>query len=264
LRCVIQELRAFIFQERHTENMKGRGNIMKAGTSFKRGLKAGIPIAVGYLPIAIAFGVLAKTLGIPSIIAMLMSLIVFAGASQFVGIKLMSLGALPIEIVLATFILNLRHFLMTSFIAQNLEKDTSKKLIPQLAFGITDETFAVASIEGKGEISPQFMLGLNLMAFSFWNIGTLAGLLMSTWIPEYIISGMGIALYAMFIGLVVPSMRTASPILIVALTAMAVNSAFYFVPALSFVSPSWAIIISTIFAALLGSFIDGRREMAND
>ncbi|MHB1391503.1 MAG: AzlC family ABC transporter permease [Clostridia bacterium] len=236
---------------------------MEDGKSFKSGLKAGVPIAIGYLPIAIAFGVLAKTLGIPSIIAMLMSLIVFAGASQFVGIKLMSLGALPIEIVLATFILNLRHFLMTSYIAQNLEKGTSKKLMPILAFGITDETFAVASIERKGEISPKFMLGLNLMAFSFWNIGTLAGLLMSSWIPEYIISGMGIALYAMFIGLVVPSMRTASPILIVSIAAMAVNFVFYFAPALSFVSPSWAIIISTVSAALLGSFIDGKGEVSN-
>lgn len=244
--------------------MQVRGNVMEAGRSFKRGLKAGVPIAVGYLPIAIAFGVLAKTLGIPSIVAMLMSLIVFAGASQFVGIKLMSLGALPIEIVLATFILNLRHFLMASFIAQNLEKGTSKKLMPHLAFGITDETFAVASIEEKGEISPQFMLGLNLMAFSSWNIGTLAGLLMSSWIPEYIINGMGIALYSMFIGLVVPSMRTANPTLIVAIAAMAVNSVFYFVPVLNFVSPSWAIIISTVSAALLGSFIDGKEEATND
>ncbi len=236
---------------------------MEDEKSFKSGLKAGVPIAIGYLPIAVAFGVLAKTLGIPSVIAMLMSLIVFAGASQFVGIKLMSLGALPIEIVLATFILNLRHFLMTSYIAQNLEKGASKKLMPLLAFGITDETFAVASIEREGEISPKFMLGLNLIAFSFWNIGTLAGLLMSSWIPEYIISGMGIALYAMFIGLVVPSMRTANPILIVSLAAMAINSVFYFVPVLSFVSPSWAIIISTVFAALLGSFIDGKGEVAN-
>lgn len=246
------------------EILQVRGEVMEEGKSFKSGLKAGVPIAIGYLPIAIAFGVLAKTLGIPSLTAMLMSFIVFAGASQFVGIKLMSLGALPIEIVLATLILNLRHFLMTSYIAQNLEKGTPKKLMPLLAFGITDETFAVASIERKGEINPKFMLGLNLMAFSFWNIGTLAGLLMSSWMPEYIISGMGIALYAMFIGLVVPSMRTASPILIVSLAAMAVNSVFYFVPALSFVSPSWSMIISTISAALLGSFIEGKGEAAND
>lgn len=237
---------------------------MEAGTSFKSGIKAGVPIAIGYVPIAIAFGVLAKTLETPSVVTMLMSLIVFAGASQFVGVKLMSLGALPIEIVLATFILNLRHFLMTSYIAQNLEKGTSKKQMPLLAFGITDETFAVASIDRKGEINPKFILGLNFIAFSFWNIGTLAGLLMSSWIPQYIINGMGIALYAMFIGLVVPSMRAAKPVLIVALTAMTVNSLFYFIPLLSIVSPSWAIIISTVSAALLGTFIDEKMEVSND
>jgi 4-azaleucine resistance transporter AzlC len=204
--------------------------------------------------------VLAKTLGIPSVAAMLMSLIVFAGASQFVGVKLMSIGASPIEIVLATLILNLRHFLMTSYISQNLEKGTPKKQMSLLAFGITDETFAVASIKQKGEISSRFMLGLNIMAYGFWNIGTLAGLLMSSWMPEYLISGMGIALYAMFIGLVVPSMRASRPVLIVALAAMTVNSLFYFIPVLSFVSPSWAIIISTISAAFLGSLIDGKVE----
>lgn len=239
------------------------GELMEAGTSFKNGIKAGIPISIGYIPIAIAFGVLAKNLGIPGVVTMLMSLIVFAGASQFVGVKLMSIGALSVEIVLATLILNLRHFLMTSYIAQNLEKDVSKKKRALLAFGVTDETFAVASIERKGEISFKFMLGLNLMAFSFWNIGTLAGLMMSSWIPGYITAGMGIALYAMFIGLLVPSMRASRTVLIVALTAMAVNSVFYFVPVLSFVSPSWAIIISTVSAAFLGSLIDGKVE-AND
>jgi predicted branched-subunit amino acid permease len=82
-------------------------DIMRDGLKLKEGIKAGVPIAIGYLPIAIAFGVLAKSSGVPSFIAMLMSLLVFAGASQFVAINLLGLGALPFEIVLTTFILKL-------------------------------------------------------------------------------------------------------------------------------------------------------------
>ncbi|MGE5631620.1 MAG: AzlC family ABC transporter permease [Caulobacteraceae bacterium] len=233
---------------------------MENSSKFKEGIKAGIPVAIGYVPIAIAFGVLSKSSGIPNLVAMLMSLIIYAGASQFVGIKLMSLGISPFGIVLTTFILNLRHLLMTSYVSQKLQNDTPKELLPLLAFGVTDETFAVASIQKKGEIQPYFMLGLNLMAFSFWNIGTMIGLFMSSWIPEVIINSMGIALYSMFIGLIVPSMRTARPVLYVATASMAINSLFYFVPLLKVVSPSWGIIISTITASLMGSLLDAKEE----
>lgn len=238
--------------------------IMKDVSKLMEGFKAGVPIAIGYIPIAIAFGVLSKSSGVPNVIAMLMSLFVFAGASQFVAIKLLSLGAFPFEIVLTTFILNLRHFLMTSYVSQQLDKNTSRELLPILAFGVTDETFAVASFGRRGEIHPKFMLGLNTIAFSAWNVGTAAGLFMSSWIPESIINGMGIALYAMFIGLIVPGMRAARPVLLVTLTAMAINSMFYFLPVLNFVSPSWGIIISTMLAALLGSAIDAKEETVSD
>ncbi len=84
------------------------------------GIKAAIPIAIGYIPITITFGLIAKSAGIPNYISLLMSVIVFAGGSQFVAVNLLMLGAAPVEMVIATFILNLRHFLMSSSVSQRI------------------------------------------------------------------------------------------------------------------------------------------------
>lgn len=222
-------------------------------TDFAGGLKAGIPIAVGYLPIAIAFGLLAQSAGVPIYITVLMSLIVFAGASQFVGVNLLVLGATNWEIILTTFILNLRHFLMTASISRRVKAGTSKQWLALLAFGVTDETFTVASLRKEQQLEPTFILGLNLLAYSAWNAGTWLGVYLGAGLPEMVQSSMGIALYAMFIGLLIPSARASKTVLAIALIAVAVNSVLYWLPALKGLSAGWAIIISTIVASTAGA-----------
>ncbi|WP_269431648.1 AzlC family ABC transporter permease [Bacillus sp. JCM 19034] len=95
-------------------------------TPFKKGLKIGIPVAIGYIPIAIAFGLLAKSAQISDIVTLMMSLIIFAGASQFIGINLIMAGVAYWEIVFTTFLLNVRHFLMTASLSQRLPKTHRK------------------------------------------------------------------------------------------------------------------------------------------
>ena len=151
---------------------------------FLRGVKSALPIAVGYIPIAIAFGLLAKSVGIPSYITSLMSFLIFAGASQFIGVNLIVLGASWWEIVITTFIINLRHFLMTAAITQRLEKNAGKKWRMLLAFGVTDETFSVASFQNDKVLSRYYVLGLNVVAFASWNFGTWIGLFFADGFPE--------------------------------------------------------------------------------
>lgn len=220
---------------------------------FRCGLRAGVPIAVGYLPIAITFGLLSRSSGIPSCVAIAMSLLVFAGASQFVGVELMGIGASPLGVVLTTFILNFRHFLMTSSISQRVDQRTPRKLMALLAFGVTDETFAVASLKKEKIISPYYLLGLNFIAFGSWVIGTCIGVFLVLGLPDFLVDSMGIALYAMFIGLLVPSMKASRPVLIVALIAMTINLMFNYISVLSSFSHGWSIIISTVFAAFMGA-----------
>jgi 4-azaleucine resistance transporter AzlC len=221
--------------------------------TFRNGIKVGIPIAIGYIPIAIAFGLLARSSGIPNHISILMSLIIFAGASQFVGVNLISLGVASWEIVMATFILNLRHFLMCASLSQRIKEGTSKKYLALLSFGITDETFSVASLRKEEKLSPGFIFGLNLTAFSAWNIGTWIGVFLATGLPESVKSSMGIALYAMFMGLLVPSLKKSRPILIVSMISIAINCTLNYIPLFSSISAGWNIIISTVIASAIGT-----------
>jgi 4-azaleucine resistance transporter AzlC len=233
---------------------------MNKSLAFKEGLKAGIPIAVGYLPIAIAFGLMTKATGIPNYIGILMSLVLYAGASQFVGINLLALGAASWEIVLTTFILNLRHFLMSASLSQSLKPESSKALLPIVSFGITDETFTVASLNSKDKLEVGYLLGLNIIAYSAWNIGTWCGLFLASGLPQSLKDSMGIALYAMFIGLLVPSAAKSKPVLIISLTAAATHALIKWIPIFDSVSAGWSIIISTIVAAAVGTYLYPQEE----
>lgn len=227
---------------------------------FVAGLKAGIPIALGYLPIAVTFGLLARSLGIPGYGAMAMSLILFAGASQFVGVNLLALGASTPEIVLATFILNFRHFIMSSVLSRRFRTGTSRPLLGLLAFGITDESFTVASLRDELFLDPPFVLGLNSAGYCSWNAGTFLGVFLAASVPETLQKSMGIALYAMFVGLLVPSFRRGRPVFLVVLVAMAVNASFSWIPALQSLNGGWGIMAATLVAALFGAWLFPRKE----
>jgi 4-azaleucine resistance transporter AzlC len=228
---------------------------MKKSLVFKEGLKAGIPIAVGYLPIAITFGLMTKAAGIPSYVGILMSFVLYAGASQFVGINLLVLGAASWEIVLTTFILNLRHLLMSASLSQSLKPESNKALLPLVSFGITDETFTVASLNSKDKLDVFYLLGLNIIAFSAWNIGTWGGLFLASGLPQSLKDSMGIALYAMFIALLIPSAAKSKPVLIISLVAAATHALIKWLPLFDSLSAGWSIIISTIIAAAIGAYL---------
>lgn len=227
---------------------------------FIAGTKAGLPIAVGYIPIAIAFGLLAKSFDIPNYISLLMSCLIYAGASQFIGINLLFLGASFGEIVITTFILNLRHFLMTATLSQRLETQVSKKWRSLLAFGITDETFSVNVLRTDEKLSPYFMLGMNTIAFAAWNFGTWLGVFFAAGLPELVKASMGIALYAMFIGLLIPHLKKSKPVLLVSLVAILISSLFAWAPMFSGISNGWSIIIATIISSAIGASLYRKEE----
>jgi len=222
---------------------------------IREGLKAGLPVAIGYIPIAIAFGLLSRSLGIPSYVSILMSLLIYAGASQFIGINLLILGATAGEIVMTTFILNLRHFLMAASLATRFEENIPINRRAFLAFGITDETFTVASLQTEEKLSGYFLFALNSMAFLSWNIGTWLGLFLAPSLPEIVKASMGIALYAMFIGLLVPCIKKSHQALVVSFFAVIINCLFAWLPFGQHVSNGWSIIAATLLSAALGAVL---------
>lgn len=234
--------------------------LYERSSKFIDGVKVGIPIAIGYIPIAITFGLISKSSGIPDFISIIMSITVFAGASQFIGVNLIASGATAVEIIMTTFILNFRHFLMSSSLSQRIENNTEKKLLSVIAFGITDETFAVASLRKEDKINPWIILGLNFMAYISWILGTCVGVFIGDALPETLKSSMGIALYSMFIGLLVPELRNSKPVLFVALVAILVSCLLKWIPIFSFISTGWSVIISTVVGAFMGAIFCGKEE----
>ncbi|SJZ94672.1 AzlC family ABC transporter permease [Selenihalanaerobacter shriftii] len=222
--------------------------------SFKAGVKAGVPIALGYIPIAITFGLVAKSTGVPDYISIMMSLLVFAGASQFVAVNLLALSTGHWQIIVTTLIVNLRHFLMSASMAQRIKKNTPKGLRALLAFGITDETFSIASLRPENELSFHFVLGLNLVSYSSWVLGTAGGVFLGMGLPQTLQTSMGIALYAMFIGILVPNLKKSYAILIVSLITVVINTFLSWTSFFSSISTGWRVVITTILASALGSY----------
>ncbi|WP_297990133.1 AzlC family ABC transporter permease [uncultured Anoxybacillus sp.] len=212
---------------------------------FRHGIKSGVAIAIGYAPVALTFGLLAKSTGLSIVETTLMSMIVFAGAAQYISLNLLSLGTGPFEIILTTFILNIRHFLMSASLNEKAENDPLwKKAL--YAFGITDETFSVASMK-QGTVSASYMFGLIFISYSSWVVHSAIGHIVGAHLPENVQVSLSVALYAMFIGLLVPAVKTEQKALWLAVCAGAINCALLLwlnVP------KGWAIVISTIISAI--------------
>ncbi|WP_207952253.1 AzlC family ABC transporter permease [Paenibacillus turpanensis] len=228
--------------------------------SFRKGVKSGLVIALGYIPIAIAFGLLAKSSGVPWWTACFMSFAVFAGASQFVGAGMLAAGAAGWEIVMTTFVLNVRHFLMSTSLSQRLEKSISRKMLSFISFGVTDETFSVASLRQDLPLKAGFVLGLNLVAYAAWNGGTWLGLAAGSLLPEAVQSSMGISLYAMFIGLLIPALTSSKPAVVVTLISVAAAAALHWLPAFAALSGGWKVMLSALVAAAAGAYYFPEKE----
>ena len=215
-------------------------------TTFSQGLKAGSSIAIGYFPVALTFGLLAKTTGLSIIEATAMSLFVYAGAAQYMALSLLATGVAPWLIVTNTFIVNIRHFLMTAALSEKVEPAPRwKKAI--YAFGITDETFSVLATQKNRQITTAFAFGVALIAYSSWVVFTAVGHVIGANLPQFLQQAMSVALYAMFIGLLVPSMKGNRKVVLLAAIAAAIHCALYYTQLLS---TGWSILIATLASAI--------------
>jgi 4-azaleucine resistance transporter AzlC len=171
-------------------------------SSIFQGLSAAWPICLGYIPIGIAFGVLAQKAGLHPIEIMLMSILVFAGSSQFIAVSMLSAGAGAVSIIITTFAVNLRHLLMSSSLAVFLGNTTRKKL-SLFAYGVTDESFAVNHTRFSQKIwGMDQALVVNHTANIAWVVSSVIGGYSGRFIHEGAF-GIDYALTAMFICLLI-------------------------------------------------------------
>lgn len=221
---------------------------------IQQGIQDGIPIAVGYFSVSFTFGMMAVQSGISPFHAVLISLLNLTSAGQFAGLTVIVTGASLIEMALTQLVINIRYALMSVSLSQKLDDSVKLRSRFLIAYGNTDEIFAVASSK-PGTVGEKYLYGLIFLPVLGWVGGTLAGAVASTILPETIISALGVALYGMFIAIVVPPATEHREIRIVVILALILSAAFYYLPVLKQVSSGFMIIICTVVAAAIGAVL---------
>lgn len=231
---------------------------MSGKQQFFSGARAGLPIVLGYLPVSIAFAVMARQAGLTAAETVFLSATVYAGASQMMAVGMLAQGAGIAAIVLAAFIMNLRHVIMSTCVFNDMAPaPLSRRLLA--AFGVTDEAFGVYSTLRSEEHTLPFFLGLAGVSYCSWVTGTALGALFSAFLPAVLTASLGIALYAMFIGLLAPELRGNTRLTLLVLLAGGLNALLS-----QFMDGSWALIAATLLAAFCGLFFVELGEEGDD
>lgn len=232
-------------------------------TDFKNGFKNGVPIMLGYLAVSFAFGMRVCALGVPWWLAGLISFTNLTSAGQFAGTNLMIAGAAFVEIAVATLIINSRYFLMSLSLSQKLDSRCGLFKRLSISYGVTDEIFAVAIGKG-GSLSSSYLFGLILGPCIGWTSGALLGGLFSSLLPQIVVGAMGIALYAMFIAIIIPPAKDDRAVLFAVAAAAAISFCFAFIPVFKIFDGGWGIIIITVIVAAAAAFLFPAEEAENE
>ena len=230
---------------------------------FQKGIKDGIPIALGYFAVSFTFGMMAVSGGMGTWQAVLISLTNLTSAGQFAGLDIILAGGSYWEMALTQLIINLRYCLMSFSLAQKLEKGIAGVHRYAVAFGVTDEIFGVSASQ-EGRLSPWYNYGAMCVAIPGWTLGTLAGAVSGNLLPAFMVSALGIAIYGMFLAVIIPPAKTNRAVLLVVIGAMAVSTLFAAAPGLKKVSSGFVIIITTILVAGIAAYFCPVKEESAD
>ncbi|MBE6615512.1 MAG: AzlC family ABC transporter permease [Ruminococcaceae bacterium] len=230
---------------------------------YVRGLRHGIPIALGYLSVSFSFGIAAVSQGLDWWTAVLISMTNLTSAGQVAGLGIIVAGGTFVEMALAQLVINLRYALMSLSLSQKLAEKYSTFHRAITAFAMTDEIFAVASGQ-PGEVRPAYMYGLATLPFIGWSMGTLLGGLAGTLLPELLCAVLGLAIYGMFIAIIIPPARASVGVCAVVVLAAAMSCALRYIPLFSGISSGFSIIICAVLASAAGALIFPRREQSEE
>lgn len=224
---------------------------------IKKSVKTAIPIMIGYFPIAMAFGILSKGNGLDLLETAGFSLILYAGASQFIGVSMIAIGSGFSEIIIATFLLNFRHFFMSASLSTKI-KNKKSKLRPLIAFGVTDEVFSLLSFTQE-DLGDEMLLGVEFFAYSSWVLGTIMGYILGNFMPELLQISMGIGLYAMFVAIIVPELKKSNVAVVLFLLSGLLNTLLNYFTSMP---QGWCIIIAILVSSVIGVLLFDEKAMA--
>ncbi len=223
-------------------------------TLFKRGFRNGIPIFLGYLAVSFTFGIAARNSGITSLQAILISATNLTSAGQFAGLGVIVAGSGYIEMALTQLIINLRYCLMSSSLSQRFDSEMKSYHRYLISFGVTDEVFGVSSAYIHENVPPAYCYGLIAAAWPGWVGGTALGCLSGDILPASVLSALGVALYGMFIAIIVPPAKNNKILLGIVITSMLLSLGFSLTPILKEISSGFRVIILTLVIAGIAAY----------
>lgn len=220
---------------------------------FRYGLKDGVPIGLGYLAVSFTFGIMAKKAGISTLAAVVMSLTNLTSAGQFAALGVIQSGAPFVEMAAVQFIINLRYCLMSCSLSQKLDRAMPFFHRFLISYGVTDEVFGVSACR-EGVLSPFYAYGLICVAVPGWTFGTLLGAVSGDLLPARLLSALSVALYGMFLAIVIPPARGSRILAGVVAVSMVASLLFSVIPVLSGISSGFKVILLTVLIAGAAAF----------
>ena len=231
---------------------------------FKKGIKNGLPIFLGYLAVSFTFGIQAKSMGITSLQAVLISATNLTSAGQFSGIGTIAENAGLITMALTQLVINLRYCLMSSSLSQRFSPKMKWFHRYLISFGITDEIFGVETAYEKENVPPAYCYGLIAAAWPGWVLGTALGCISGDILPPSVLSALGVALYGMFIAIIVPPTKKNKVLLGMVIISMLLSLVFAITPVLNTISSGLRVIILTIVIASVAAYFFPVKEDVHD
>lgn len=224
---------------------------------FKKGMRHGVPIMLGYLSVSFGFGILAIQKNLSILEAVGISVTNLTSAGQVAGVGVIAAGGSLFEMILCQIVINLRYSLMSLSLSQKLDRSFTLRHRLIAAYGVTDEIFALASTQPE-PIRPAYMYGLIFTPFIGWSAGTLLGAAAGNLLPAAVTTAMSLMLYGMFIAIIVPPAKKDRRILL----AVLLSACFSIL--LKYLLPSIGDGFAVIIAAVLGSVITALLFPAGD
>lgn len=218
--------------------------------SFKKGLLDGIPICLGYLSVSFAFGIFSVSNGLTPWETMLISMTCVTSAGQLAAVPIIAGAGSLLELAISQLVINIRYALMSVSLSQKLDNKVTTLDRFLISFVNTDEVFAVASSQ-DGALGKRYLYGLILTPWLGWTGGTILGALAGNILPAIVTSSLGVAIYGMFIAIIVPEMKQSRPTALCVLIAAALSCLFFFVPVLQSIPTGTTIIICACVASII-------------
>ena len=226
---------------------------------FSRGVVDGIPICLGYLSVSFAFGIFAVESGLKIWQAVMVSMFCVTSAGQLAAVPIMTAGGGLLELAVSQLVINMRYALMSISLSQKLDKDVATPHKLAISFINTDEVFAVASGQ-RGSVGKAYLYGLICTPWLGWVSGTLIGAVAGNVLPAIVTASLGVAIYGMFVAIVVPEVKKSKATALCVAIAVALSCLFYYVPGLSRIPSGFTIIICAVVASGIMAFVAPVKE----